>query len=183
MFHHDVRVRFAETDAQGIAHHASYVVWLEEARVAWLDAFAGGYKGIRERGIEALTTGVHLDYKAAAGFDDVIRVWTALRRDQRRTVPLRLRVCAAATRPMADGVHDARDRRSGHPPSRARAGVVRRRRGQGRGPAGAGSVVVGGASPSATGASAPAGTAASSFFGFAGGGFLVPIRTMVGSPT
>jgi acyl-CoA thioester hydrolase len=76
VFHHDVRVRFAETDAQGIAHHASFVVWLEEARVAWLDAFAGGYKGIRERGIEALTTGVHLDYRAATGFHDVIRVWT-----------------------------------------------------------------------------------------------------------
>lgn len=76
VFHHDVRVRFAETDAQGIAHHASYVVWLEEARVAWLDAFAGGYKGIRERGIEALTTAVHLDYHLAAGFHDVIRVWT-----------------------------------------------------------------------------------------------------------
>ena len=33
---HDVRVRFAETDAQGIAHHASFVVWLEVARVAYL---------------------------------------------------------------------------------------------------------------------------------------------------
>jgi acyl-CoA thioester hydrolase len=33
-FSHLVRVRFAETDAQAIAHHASYVVWLEEARVA-----------------------------------------------------------------------------------------------------------------------------------------------------
>jgi acyl-CoA thioester hydrolase len=75
-FHHDVRVRFAETDAQGIAHHASFVVWLEEARVAWLDAFAGGYKGIQERGIEAVTTGVHLEYRAAAGFHDVLRVWT-----------------------------------------------------------------------------------------------------------
>lgn len=76
VFHHDVRVRFAETDAQGIAHHASFVVWLEEARVAWLDAFAGGYTGIRERGIEALTTGVHVEYRAAAGFHDVIRIWT-----------------------------------------------------------------------------------------------------------
>ena len=33
---YDVRVRFAETDAQGIAHHASYVVWLEVARIAYL---------------------------------------------------------------------------------------------------------------------------------------------------
>ena len=31
-FSTDVLVRFAETDAQGIAHHASFVVWLEVAR-------------------------------------------------------------------------------------------------------------------------------------------------------
>jgi acyl-CoA thioester hydrolase len=74
-FSHQVRVRFAETDAQGIAHHASYVVWLEEARVAYLDAFTGGYNHIREQGIEALTTGVHLEYRAAAAFHDVLTVW------------------------------------------------------------------------------------------------------------
>jgi len=74
-FSHDVRVRFAETDAQGIAHHASFVIWLEEARVAYLAAFAGGYQAIRARGIEALTTGVHLEYARAAAFDDVLRIW------------------------------------------------------------------------------------------------------------
>ena len=37
-FGQDVRIRFAETDAQGIAHHASFVVWLEVARVAYLQA-------------------------------------------------------------------------------------------------------------------------------------------------
>jgi acyl-CoA thioester hydrolase len=75
-FSHDVRVRFAETDAQGIAHHASYVVWLEEARVAYLAEHAGGYRAIQERGIEALTTGVTLVYEQAVGFDDVVTVWT-----------------------------------------------------------------------------------------------------------
>jgi acyl-CoA thioester hydrolase len=73
-FEHAVRVRFAETDAQGIAHHASFVVWLEEARVAYLAAFAGGYQAIRARGIEALTTGVHLEYERAAVFDDVLAI-------------------------------------------------------------------------------------------------------------
>jgi acyl-CoA thioester hydrolase len=73
-FEHTVRVRFAETDAQGIAHHASYVVWLEEARVAHLAAHAGGYTAIRERGIEALTTGVELTYERAAEFDDVLTI-------------------------------------------------------------------------------------------------------------
>ncbi|MCZ7588609.1 MAG: acyl-CoA thioesterase [Gaiella sp.] len=73
-FEHRVRVRFAETDAQGIAHHASFVVWLEEARVAYLAAFAGGYRAIRDGGIEALTTAVHLEYERAAAFDDVLAI-------------------------------------------------------------------------------------------------------------
>jgi acyl-CoA thioester hydrolase len=71
---HDVRVRFAETDAQGIAHHASYVVWLEVARVAYLADHAGGYRSIREHGIEALTIGVRVDYRTVAYFDEVVTV-------------------------------------------------------------------------------------------------------------
>ncbi|MBA2295951.1 MAG: acyl-CoA thioesterase [Actinobacteria bacterium] len=78
-FSHDVRVRFAETDAQGIAHHASFVVWLEVARVAYLEAFAGGYRAIRERGIEALTTAVEVAYERAAVFDDVLTIWVRCR--------------------------------------------------------------------------------------------------------
>lgn len=72
----DVRVRFAETDAQGIAHHASFLVWCEVARVAYLDAHAGGYNGIRAQGIEALTTEVHLRYHRAAAFHDVLTIGT-----------------------------------------------------------------------------------------------------------
>jgi acyl-CoA thioester hydrolase len=74
-FSTDVVVRFAETDAQGIAHHASFVVWLEVARVAYLAEHAGGYLAIQERGVEALTTEVHVRYHRAARFDDRLRVW------------------------------------------------------------------------------------------------------------
>jgi len=49
-----VRVRFADTDAQGIAHNSAYVVWFEVARVEYLREFAGGYQSLREQGIEAL---------------------------------------------------------------------------------------------------------------------------------
>ncbi len=74
-FSTDVQVRFAETDAQGIAHHAAFVVFLEVARVAWLDEYAGGYQSIRDRGIEALTTEVSLRYHRAAHFHDRLTVW------------------------------------------------------------------------------------------------------------
>jgi acyl-CoA thioester hydrolase len=74
-FSTEVRVRFAETDAQGIAHHAAFVVFLEVARVAYLEAFAGGYQGIRDRGVEALTTEVSLRYHRAAYFDERLTIW------------------------------------------------------------------------------------------------------------
>lgn len=75
-FSTEISVRFAETDAQAIAHHASFVVWLEVARVAWLAEYAGGYPAIREQGIEALTTAVEVRYRRAAHFDDRLRIWT-----------------------------------------------------------------------------------------------------------
>jgi acyl-CoA thioester hydrolase len=75
-FSTDVRIRFAETDAQGIAHHASFLVWLEVARVAYLERNAGGYQAIRDRGVEALTTEAHVRYHRAAYFDETLTVWT-----------------------------------------------------------------------------------------------------------
>ena len=75
-FSTEIVVRFAETDAQAIAHHASFVVWLEVARIAYLAEHAGGYRAIQEQGIEALTTGVELRYLRAARFDDRLTVWT-----------------------------------------------------------------------------------------------------------
>jgi acyl-CoA thioester hydrolase len=78
-FSTSIRVRFAETDAQGIAHHASFVVWLEVARVAYLERHAGGYQAIRDRGIEALTTELCLRYHRAACFDETLTIWTRCR--------------------------------------------------------------------------------------------------------
>jgi acyl-CoA thioester hydrolase len=74
-FSTEISVRFAETDAQGIAHHASFLVWLEVARVGYLAEHAGGYRAIQEQGVEALTTEVNVRYLAAVHFDDRLRVW------------------------------------------------------------------------------------------------------------
>ncbi len=73
-FSTEVRVRFAETDAQGIANNAVYLVWLELARVEYLGRFAGGYQALRDRGIEALVTEAHVRYGAPARFDEVVRI-------------------------------------------------------------------------------------------------------------
>jgi acyl-CoA thioester hydrolase len=69
-FSTEVKVRFAETDAQGIAHHAVYLVWFEVARIEYLARFRGGYRELQSEGIEALTLDANVSFLTPARFDD-----------------------------------------------------------------------------------------------------------------
>ena len=71
-----IRVRFADTDAQGVAHNSAYLVWFEVARVEYLREFAGGYQALRDHGIEALVLESLCRYRIPAVFDDEIVVHT-----------------------------------------------------------------------------------------------------------
>ena len=73
-FSTEITVRFAETDAQGIAHNSSYLVWYEVARIAYLARFRGGYKTIQDEGYEALTIESHVRYLKPVFFDDRVAV-------------------------------------------------------------------------------------------------------------
>jgi acyl-CoA thioester hydrolase len=70
-------VRYAETDAMGIVHHASYIVWLEAARVEWLKRIGLPYTHIEAMGLAFAVIEVHFTYRGAARFgDDVeVEVW------------------------------------------------------------------------------------------------------------
>lgn len=70
----DLAVRFSETDAQGIANNAVYLNWFEVTRIAYLARFEGGYRGLIQQGVEALTTEAHVRYLAPCGFDDSLRI-------------------------------------------------------------------------------------------------------------
>lgn len=72
----DVRVRFAETDAQGVAHNSNYLVWFEIARIAYLEEFAGGYPALRETGLESFVLESHVRYRLPAHFDDRLTIQT-----------------------------------------------------------------------------------------------------------
>ncbi|MGE5272637.1 MAG: acyl-CoA thioesterase [Verrucomicrobiota bacterium] len=73
-FSTEITVRFAETDAQGIAHNASYLVWYEVARIEYLARFRGGYRTIQDEGYEALTIESHVRYLRPVFFDDRVTV-------------------------------------------------------------------------------------------------------------
>ena len=74
-FHTELRARFNETDAQGVIHHGVHVIWLELARIDYLDRIEGGYRALRATGVDVTTTEVSIRYRAAVRFDDRLRVW------------------------------------------------------------------------------------------------------------
>jgi acyl-CoA thioester hydrolase len=69
-----VRVRFAETDAMGVAHHGSYLPWLEEARVAYLRKTGHPYTAVRADGFDIAVVECHVRYRASALFEDELAV-------------------------------------------------------------------------------------------------------------
>ena len=73
-FVHEGRVRFAETDAMGIVHHAAYLPYLEETRVAYLRSIGHDYVSLRESGANFAVIEVAMKYLRACYFDDVVSV-------------------------------------------------------------------------------------------------------------
>jgi len=69
-----VTVRFSETDAQAVAHHANYLVWFEIARIDYLARFEGGYPALLEAGVDATTVEANVRYRIPARFGDVLEI-------------------------------------------------------------------------------------------------------------
>ncbi len=77
-FVHRIRVRFAETDAMGIVHHANYLLYLEEARVAYLRAIGRPYTEMRTDGGDHAVLECFVQYRAPLHFDDLVDVYLML---------------------------------------------------------------------------------------------------------
>ena len=91
-FRIDLRVRFAETDAMGVAHHAAYLPYLETARVEYLRSLGHPYRDLRDRdGMEFAVVRVDVRYHAPLRFDDEFTVSCALAERARATFSLAYR--------------------------------------------------------------------------------------------
>jgi acyl-CoA thioester hydrolase len=93
----DLDVRFAETDLMGVVHHASYVVWFEVGRVAWMKAAQMPYAEIAAGGHHLAVTAIHAEYRASARFGDTVRISTRLAKLRSRQVEFRYELRHAAT--------------------------------------------------------------------------------------
>jgi len=72
------RVRYCETDAMRIVHHAVYLTWFEEGRSAFTRAIGYPYARMEADGILLAVVEVHARYHQPARYDDEVSVATCL---------------------------------------------------------------------------------------------------------
>jgi len=100
-----LRVRFAETDAQGVAHHASFIVYLEAARVAYFRALGWDFARVRrESGLDIVIAQASCRYLSPAAFDDELEIGVRASQVKRASFQLDYLVRQVTTRrPVALG--------------------------------------------------------------------------------
>jgi acyl-CoA thioester hydrolase len=69
---HELRVRYAECDPQGIVFNGNYLVYFDVAFTElWREA-VGPWSDLSDQGVEAVVAHAELDFRAPARFDDVL---------------------------------------------------------------------------------------------------------------
>jgi acyl-CoA thioester hydrolase len=69
-----VRVNYSETDQMGVVYHARYVVWLDIARTEHLRQAGFSYRDLEAQGMRLVVTDLHIRYRQAARYDDLVRI-------------------------------------------------------------------------------------------------------------
>jgi len=80
----EIRVRYAETDAEGVVYYANHFVYMEVGRVNYLRALGLDHSFLQRSGWGIVIVEANCHYHAPARFDDVLLVRTWLE-DVRRT--------------------------------------------------------------------------------------------------
>jgi acyl-CoA thioester hydrolase len=81
-----IRVRYAETDAMGIVHHAVYPVWMELGRSDLLRMMGQGYAQWEAQGVFMAVAELRVKYRASAHYDELVQVRTWVTEAGRRKV-------------------------------------------------------------------------------------------------
>jgi acyl-CoA thioester hydrolase len=113
-----VRVRYAETDAMGVVHHASYIVWLELGRTEALRAAGVPYSSIEARGFFVVLSELRVRYLASARYDDTVIVRATLAEVRSRQVVFEYQIrLEESEKPLieARSEHIVVDRTTGRP--------------------------------------------------------------------
>ena len=106
-----VRVRYAETDAMGVVHHANYFVWFELGRTEYTRAVGLPYREVEARGVRLVVIEASARFHTPARYDDVVVIRTAVSDVSKATLVFAYEARLPAGTLLVDGqtVHAATD--------------------------------------------------------------------------
>ena len=97
-----IRVRYAETDAMGIVHHAVYPVWMELGRSDLLRELGQEYTQWEAQGVLMAVGELRVKYRLPARYDEKVQVRTWVKEAARRKVVFGYEITREGTR-LAEG--------------------------------------------------------------------------------
>jgi acyl-CoA thioester hydrolase len=81
-----VRVRYAETDQQGVAYHAEFLVWMEIGRTALLRELGFPYDRLETEGLFFAVSEASCRYLGGVRYEEEVEIVTRCRKVQSRAV-------------------------------------------------------------------------------------------------
>lgn len=86
----DIRVYYEDTDLAGIVYYANYLKFIERARTEWVRSLGIDQTALKQRdGLVFAVRRVEADYLAAARFEELLTVETAVLRQSGARIVLR----------------------------------------------------------------------------------------------
>lgn len=86
-------VRYAETDAMSVVHHAAYLVYFEEARSHYMRELGSDYANIECDGFRLPVSEVGLRYVGSLRYGDRVKVRTWVEENRSRRIRFAYDVC------------------------------------------------------------------------------------------
>ena len=93
-----IRVRYAETDAMGIVHHAVYPIWMELGRSDFLRELGQSYAQWERQGVMMSVAELQVTFRAPARYDELVEVRTRLVAANRRKITFAYTILREGTR-------------------------------------------------------------------------------------
>lgn len=82
----ELRVRYAETDQMGRAHHMEYLAWFEMGRTELLRSAGVAYSEIEKSGVMLPVAAVEVKYCQGVGYDELVEIQTWVSKVRSRTM-------------------------------------------------------------------------------------------------
>ena len=74
----EIRVRFGETDLQGVVFNANYLLYVDTAQMDYLRTIGVSYQDMLERGYDIVIVDASVQFLAPAHFDEVLEVYARI---------------------------------------------------------------------------------------------------------